>query len=453
LIIDVYQRLSVPTLNPNFTYRTDHNEILSHHLPPLICHEIESSSNEQYHQFYSSSIIRPSSSILTWNQCVRRLNTEYRLTIDALQQVKECLEQVYSNSKYTRVNKNLSNNETKKIANVTFCLPPPPSPISNHSPSLSISTNRIEQNKIFSSLQFSKPKLVKPVELDTFFSSAKFEPVLSIIENDEKLDSIANIIKKFNDLSRSLPPITKEQTVFDRPITNPRVHFKPSVTTYELREISDHSPSPSPPPPSSSELVLTNEEHPIENHIQEEETIYTVETFYKTTDDNKHDLLLNDEHIVVIQENTTEEEFNLARQEIQTNHISLINNTSSSNTTINSNNKINSSSIPLKNNNKSISHIPKRITTTTNASRLKQPSKIISFSSKIKPPFSAIANNTTTSIRKPSGSIKTQAQIQTQKNNNLFRPSSITKRQPLTNNNKSPIQTGKYFKIDLLILF
>lgn len=264
--------------------------------------------------------------MLTWNQCVRRLNTEYRLTIDALQQAKECLEKVYFNSKNI--------NETKKNVNVTFCLP-------------LTSINRIEQNKILPSVKFSKPKLVKPVELNTFS-----EPILSIIENDEKQDSIANIIKKFNDLSSSLSIISKEQTVLDSPIID-----------NELKEIP-------------------------------EEITYTVETLYKNSDDNKNELLPNNQQIIVIQEKTTEEEFNLA----QTNPISL------SPVLLNNNNKISSSSISLKNNKKSISHIPKLITTTTNASRLKK--------SPVK--------------------ITTQVHVPSQKNNNLLQ----SKNQPLIDTNR-----------------
>jgi len=288
--------------------------------------------------------------MLTWNQCVRRLNTEYRLTIDALQQAKECLEKVYLNSKYINENKNLLNNETKKNVNVTFCLPLPS--ISNHSQLI----NRIEENKILPSIKFSKPKLVKPVELNTFI-----EPVLSIVENDEKPDSIANIIKKFNDLSSSLSPISKEKPVLDPPIIN-----------NELKEIP-------------------------------EETIYTVETLYKPSDDNKNELLSNNQEIIIVQENTTEEQFNLACQEIQPNPISLIN-TSSPVILNNNNNKISSCSISLKNNNKSISHIPKRITTTTtNASHLK----------------------------KSPAKTTTQVQIPSQKNTNLLQ----SKTQPLIDNN------------------
>ncbi len=87
--------------------------------------------------------------------------------------------------------------------------------------------------------------------------------------------------------------------------------------------------------------------------------------FYKNTEKN---FSLNNPNVVAIQENTTEEQFNLAHQEIRTNQLSLISNTSSSDTTLPVllNNKNISSSTPLKSNNKSISHIPKRITTTTN---------------------------------------------------------------------------------------
>jgi hypothetical protein len=146
---------------------------------------------------------RPSSSVSTWEQCVRRLNTEYRLTIDALEQAKECLKQTYSHPQPSIPN--------KKSGNVTFSLPPPP-----------IIFDRIEQSKIPPCIKFSKPKLIKPIQLDTFpLSSA-----LTIMESDHddddnKIESVSNIIKKFNSLSPSVP-------------NAPRVHFQPSVMTYEI---------------------------------------------------------------------------------------------------------------------------------------------------------------------------------------------------------------------------
>jgi hypothetical protein len=140
-------------------------------------------------------ILRPSSSSMsTWNQCVRRLNTEYRLTIDALEQVKQCLKQAYSNP--------IPN---KKSVNVTFNL---------SSPSIS---NHIEQSKILlPCIKFSQPKLIKPIQLDTFPLSSK----LTIDDDDDdKFNSVSTIIKKFNSL-------TSDKT---------RIHFpSSSITTYEI---------------------------------------------------------------------------------------------------------------------------------------------------------------------------------------------------------------------------
>jgi hypothetical protein len=376
--------------------------------------------------------------MLTWNQCVRRLNREYKLTIDALEQTKQCLEQIHYIDFTSREKKNSSINETKKSANVTFCLPS--SPISNRSLSIS-------KHQTFPSVKFSKPKLVKPLQLNTFVSAKKLEPVLTIIENEEKFDSIANIIQKFNNLSSSSSPIHKEQAVSGSSIANPRLHFKPSITTYELKQVSD----PSPPIPLSAELVLTKEEGQSENSLQDEETTYTIETFYKNTENH---FSFNNPNIVVIQENTTEEKFNLAHQENQTNQLSRINNTSSNDTksSVLLNNKNISSATPLKKNNKSISHIPKRLTTIS-VSHSKQPSKIISSSSKLKPPSATITNNTTTSLRKAIGHIKTPAQIQNQRKNNPFPSSSTAKKQPLINTNESQNRTGKHFLKKSIRLF
>ena len=150
---------------------------------------------------YRPSSSSSSSSASTWEQCVRRLNTEYRLTIDALEQAKECLKHTYSQPKPSLPN--------KRSGIVTFNLPPPP-----------IISDHIEQSKIPPCIKFSPPKFIKPVQLDTFpLSSA-----LTIIENDnddDKIESVSNIIKKFNSLSPSSA-------------NPPRVHFQPSVMTYEI---------------------------------------------------------------------------------------------------------------------------------------------------------------------------------------------------------------------------
>ena len=341
---------------PNFSYSNRIYPPTNYKIPvprPIVYREIEYSNDEQHH------ITPPSaSSVLIWNQCVRRLNTEYSLTINALEQAKECLEKVYSYrtnpvSKYPYLVTH-GINEPKKISNVTFCLPSP------------ISEKPVLTKRILPSVTFSKPKLIKPVQLDSFVSFPNVEPISPIEEKDENLDSIADIIKKFNDLSSSL---------------------------------------------SSSQSIKQQ----LENNLQEE-TTYTVETFYTNTDNTENDLLSNPQQVVIVREDTTEEQFNLARekqhQEIETNPIPLIDNTSSSSTTSpvlpNNNNESSTTSTPSKNNNKSISHIPKRIIT-TNPSQLKQPTKSIASSSKLKPPSSTSVNGTTTPIKITNG--KTQQQV------------------------------------------
>jgi len=346
---------------------------------PLVCRQMEtpplmSSSFHEQSNRSKDPIIRPlpssasSSSMSTWAQSVRRLNTEYTSTINALQQAKESLKEIYPNStdpisKYAnyvaRGINNLSNNETRKSLGVTFCLT---APISQDSSSLSSSNI----SKTSSSNVFCKPKLVRPLELDTFIPSIpplpKLEPISIINEKNEKSDSIANIIKKFNNLNNStLSQINKEQQQQPRETlpktiicdsiqskkdqsnissltstinsnSSPRVHFQPSITTYKLEEI----PYESPPPPitsssSSSSLASedsttsttsTNDENLInknkqsDNNIQEE-TTYTIETIYKSTNDNTNNSPSNNQQVVIIRENTTEEQFNLAREKQQ----------------------------------------------------------------------------------------------------------------------------------------
>jgi hypothetical protein len=346
------------------------------------------------HNQPASSIIRPlpsSSSILTWNQCVERLNTEYRTTINALQQAKEYLEEVYLNqtdsiSKYANLVacgiNNLSKNETKKSSTVTFCLP---SPTISDRCSRSKSPKQIEQSKIFPSIVFCKPKLVKPIELNTFSPSLKLEPILSIVEKDEQSDSIANIIKKFNTLSNSIPSTTVKS----------HINEKQSIPDQSL----------------SAKLVSVNEESQSETYLQEEEeTIYTSETLYKSP---------NDQHLIITRDNTTAEQFDLVypkqHQEIQLNHISSQDAfPSSSYREMNVISPTTTPSTSLKNNNKFISQIPKRTATTTmHSTRLKQPSKLVSSSTKLNPLSSIIIDHTTTPISNQTEitNSKTQPQV------------------------------------------
>jgi hypothetical protein len=318
--------------------------------------------SSSFHERSIDPIIRPlpssSSSMSTWAQSVRRLNSEYISTINALQQAKESLKQIYPDStdtisKYAnyvaRGINNLSNKEPKKTLGVTFCLT---APISQESLSLSSSTsssqlskNSIQQSKTLPSNVFYKPKLVRPLELDSFIPSIPPIPKLeSISIKDEKSDSIADIIKKFNNLNNSsstlkspiildnqrdiLPKTTIHDSIQLKPnqsTSSSRVHFEPSITTYKLEEI----PYESPPPPvtSSSSSSLASEDstsststtddnrtNQFDNPIQEE-TTYTVETFYKSTNDDRiNNLSSNNQEVVIIRENTTEEQFNLARE-------------------------------------------------------------------------------------------------------------------------------------------
>ncbi|CAF1435292.1 unnamed protein product, partial [Adineta steineri] len=392
---------------------------------PLVCRRGESPSlmSSSFHEQSPrvvDSVIRPipssasSSSMSTWTQSVRRLNTEYTSTINALQQAKESFHgptdkiSKYANLVARGIN-NLSNNESKKSLGVTFCLTAPLSP---DSPSLShTSTNSVQQSKTLPSNMFCKPKIVRPLDLNTFIPSIpslpKLESISSNIERDNEIDSIANIIKKFNNLNPTssslkssmymdnntdllLSQLNKEQQeslpqifMFDSvqnkkdqsnissltsltdinpsySISTPRVHFEPSITTYEIEDIPYESPpsslttsssstsssssspssSASEDTTSSSSSTSTDEnqiyEHTESDNIIQEETTYTIETFYKSSNNhnnhinninNNNNIINNNnnnnnkvnsspinQQVVVIRENTTEEQFNLARE-------------------------------------------------------------------------------------------------------------------------------------------
>lgn len=356
---------------------------------PLVCRQMESSSlmsssfHEQSHNSFDS-MIRPlpssasSSSMSTWTQSVRRLNTEYASTISALQQAKESFKQSYPTqtdkiSEYANIVargiSDLSNNDKKQSSGTTFCLTALKSQES-HSSSPNMSKVTLSQERNSQSPMFTKPKLVRPVELGTFVSSAskipKLESTPTVIKNNEKSDSIANIIKKFNNInnpSSNLDPSTKKENNNDslpseikkeqrenfpksilydstqckkdyqsvsvsragtdiNPSLLPHVQFKPSITTYELEDIPYESPvsssegasSASQDSTSSTSTSPCNENQFNENDTSDinlqEETTYTVETFYKTP----NGLQSSNQEVVIIRENTTEEQFNLARE-------------------------------------------------------------------------------------------------------------------------------------------
>ena len=332
---------------------------------------MSSSFHEDTHR--SEPIIRPlsssvsSTSMSSWSQSVRRLNSEYASTIDALQKAKQSLEQLYplptppvvsllplsslqptdTISKYAnlvaRGIENLSKNaddETKKLTGVTFCLTTPlktkSSAISPPSQPQPTSKIPIQQSKkLFpTTTTFCKPKVIRPVELDTFVPTfprklPKLEP---IITNDEKKEKISTIIHKFNNLNTSIS-MTKSVNIVEPIETNEKGSFTPKSPRkiVQIEEI----PYESPPPPmssssssssisedSTSSTSSNSDETPIcppdhdENPVQEE-TTYTVETFYKTpTIENESVSISTPPHVVIIRENTTEEQFNSAREKI-----------------------------------------------------------------------------------------------------------------------------------------
>ncbi|UJR07813.1 hypothetical protein I4U23_012096 [Adineta vaga] len=282
-----------------------------------------------------TQLILPSPySTSTWKQRVERLNTEYRSTIEALQQAKEYLEETYCNSNHSSISKyaskvardisNLSNNETKKSVNVTFCLPP--STLSQDSPPAK-ARKTIEKSKVPSPIAFSKPKLVKPIALNTF----------SYYESpEEKSESISSIIKKFNDLSNTIEKATEYSNSYKS---------DPSFLLTKFDSI--------------------NKTDQIKNNIQEEETIYTIETLYQRANDRNS--FTDDEPLIITREQTTAEQFESIHGK---DHIQNSSSSESSYLTQSSSNPT-PEIAPKKKPPKFISQIPRRITSTMHNSRLK----------------------------------------------------------------------------------
>ena len=248
---------------------------------PLVCRQMNSPSlmSSSFHE--ESPRLDPPP-ISSWSQSVRRLNNEYASTIHALQQARESLEQIqappidcvskYANLVARGIN-DLSNAEPKRSLGVTFCLTAP---------------------------IFSKPKVIRPVELETF---------TPVPFSEEKSENIGTIIEKFNNLrppsaSNGKCPDLKKSLVGD------------PVPSFELEEIPYESGSSSISEDSTRSSTSTSDEnlvHPPEHTVQQEETTYTVETFY--TNEIHPTRLLPLPEVMVIRENTTAEQFNLAQEE------------------------------------------------------------------------------------------------------------------------------------------
>ena len=154
-------------------------------LPPIVISRLMAPCGIPH--FYTN----PRPAMLTWSQSVRHLNREYRLTMNALQQIKDYFQEA----------------ETTEPVEPIAIIPK-------------------EELKIPSLNIFSPPKLVRRMELKSF-------PILSIVENDELDDSMLDV-----------DPTLKSSIV---------------VETTDLAKATDQS---------------------------EEETTYTVETFYRTTNNN-----------------------------------------------------------------------------------------------------------------------------------------------------------------------
>ena len=152
--------------------------------------------------------------MLTWTQSVRRLNTEYRSTVNALEQVKEYLQGI----------------STKEA------IP--------HS--------------------FARPRLVQRMDFNRF-------PVLAIIEKDET------------------DPLPTESSTTEVRQVESDGEEKPDCTLESISDFKGRVPS-----------LSSNDE------TTEEETTYTVETFYGKAD--------GEQRVLVVREETTEEQFNAAQE-------------------------------------------------------------------------------------------------------------------------------------------
>ena len=247
---------------------------------------------------YRPKLNRAIESTLTWSQRVRRLNTEYRSTINALQQVKAYFQHSESNTASllpdeipsTQTNGNPSSQIEQRMTAVTtsnlITSNAKDTPLS----SLLSSAPAEECTLSSSSIYVSPTALTRPMDLETL-------PLLSIVEEEDKKkgDPVDSMMQSFDALTNPHASMINAIQVFISP-ANPQKYLDFLYIAPINVEIV-HPPSPNlPTVPDTAE----------------EEITYSVETFYRSTSTAQNDDTCNVPHIVVIRESATEEQFNAA---------------------------------------------------------------------------------------------------------------------------------------------
>ena len=232
-------------------------------------------------------------STLTWSQRVRRLNTEYRSTINALQQVKDYFQHSESNTANllsdevpsTQPNVNPSSHSEQRFTPAT------------RSDLITSNSNDTPLSSLLSSpsIQVSPTALARPMDLERL-------PLLSIVEEEKgkKGDPIDSMLQSFDALDGSSSLLTNPHAsqinaiqLFISP-ANPQKYLD-SLFIAPINVEIVHPPSPT---------------LPIEPDVAEEEITYSVETFYRSISVAQDDDACTVPHIVVMRESATEEQFN-----------------------------------------------------------------------------------------------------------------------------------------------
>lgn len=233
-------------------------------------------------------------SMLTWSRSVRRLNKEYRLTVNALEQIKEQIER----------NEGTTNTQTKEMIDQSTdpLVPPPTKPIEETNTTAIVrpilSRSPVE-NVSFPPMpiDLSKTKIVQAMDLNSY-------SVLSFSEN-EKEDR--------TNLSSSLElPLVASTSDVQTDETLNSIDLKSSTVT-ELMSIE----------PSTENSQIEDEEQ------SEEETTYTVEIIYRKIDPNSTEIFNPKRDILIIRKETPEESFNPLQQNETLEGISLDSSTTS----------------------------------------------------------------------------------------------------------------------------
>jgi hypothetical protein len=212
----------------------------------------------------------------TWTQRVHRLNTEYRLTVDALEQIKEYFQPM--ETARADIDRSCPHEFKSSVSTIVPSLED--STVDQHWP---LSIGRTERRAVRPSLHFEKPTIARRIDLNRF-------PILSIVEHSEPKTSLIQQATHSRTVDNESRHGTVNVDTVHMPI-NERTTNEWSDTLWSL-PVDQYASLPSSP------LNQT----PVDTNQSDEETTYTIETFYRTADDSP---------LVILTETTTREQFDI----------------------------------------------------------------------------------------------------------------------------------------------